>query len=360
MNDRSNNQARIAISWSRLPPYAARLIRSGVQSLDEPVQIIASKPPFLTDEVEQLIDRPIIWIDPNETCSWSDLGIQPPEIFFQAGWLSKAFKNLGKEVRQHGGRIVCFSDNSWKNTPRQWLGAIAFRMSHRQCFDAVWVPGYSGFQLIRFFGMPENRIYQGMYGADPEVFSPGISLAAREKKFVFVGQLIERKGVDLLVKVFSQFHKRYPDWQLHVIGSGPLSHLFDAPGITVEGFQPPDRVASILRGSRFLILPSYEEHWGLVVHEAALSGCGLIVSKAVGASFDLVSEGNGSVFDANSCRSLYQSLEKAASLGEAELNSIFSQSQEKASKFSPRTWAETFKKIVTDFRENDRFQLVRS
>ena len=349
----------IAISWHRLPLYAARLIRAGVQSISEPVHIIASKPPALVNEVEQALGQPVHWIDTAKTCSWSDLGISTPELFFQSGWLSKAFRNLGREVHQNGGRVVCFSDNSWKNSPRQWLGAVVFRIRHRQNFHAVWVPGHSGFRLCRFFGMPVDKIYQGMYGADPEIFSPGIPLAEREKKFIFVGQLIERKGIDLLVKAFSEFHKKHSDWSLHVIGSGPLVHLLNAPGITVEGFKPPDYVASIMRQSRFLILPSYEEHWGLVVHEATLSGCGLIVSRAVGSSFDLVSDGNGTLAATGSVRSLYQALVKATSLDQAELNRIFSESQSAASKFGPQIWAETFKKIIADSRTGSQPELER-
>lgn len=338
--------SRIAISWHGLPPYAARLIRTGVQSLGESVHIIASKPPALVDEVEQTLGQPVHWIDTAKTCSWSDLGLSTPEIFFQAGWLSKAFRNLGREVHQNGGRVVCLSDNSWKNYPRQWLGAIVFRMRHRPIFHAIWVPGHSGISLCRFFGMSRDRIYQGMYGADPEIFSSGVPLAEREKKFIFVGQLIERKGIDILVEAFSEFHKRHSDWSLHIIGSGPLAHLLNVPGIKVEGFQLPKYVANIMRQSRFLILPSKEEHWGLVVHEAALSGCGLIVSRSVGASFDLVSNANGIIVTTGSVKSLYQALVKSASLTQAELNQIFSESQRVASKFGPHAWAETLSKIV--------------
>lgn len=343
-----NTSSRIAISWHNLPMYAARSICAGIQNLSEPVEIIASKPPTLVAQVENTLSQSVHWIDANKACSWSDLGLNPPEIFFQSGWLSKAFRNLGEEVRRNGGRVVCLSDNSWKNNPKQWLGAIIFRIHHRLKFHAIWVPGNSGFKLCRFFGMPANRIYQGMYGADAEVFIPGSPLAEREKKFIFVGQLIERKGIDILARAFSEFYKSHPDWSLHVIGSGPLTHLLHTPGIKVEEFKPPNYIASMMRQSRFLILPSRDEHWGLVVHEAVLSRCGVIASKSVGASLDLISEKNGLIVDSGCTKSLHQALEKAASLKPFELEQIFLESQTVASKFGPHQWAETFERIITD------------
>jgi len=47
-----------------------------------------------------------------------------------------------------------------------------------------------------------------------------------------------------------------------------------------------------------LVLPSFEEVWGLVVNEALASGLYVLSSKFAGASYDLIKEGwNGKVFD---------------------------------------------------------------
>ena len=273
-----SEQPRIAIAWNGLPFYAARLIRAGIEQLGKPVTVIGSQPAVPITGMEAALGQKIYWLNTAKSCSWSDLQVPVPEIFFQTGWAYPGFNSLGREVRQHGGKVVSMVDNCWKNNSRQWLGAVIFRLNYQPWFDAVWVPGRSGFQLCRFFGMSENRIYQGMYGADPDVFTSGSPLSERNKQFLFVGQLIERKGVKLLVEAFQRFREQFPDWTLKVIGSGPLASFLDCPGITVQGFQQPPVVAQIMRQSRFLILPSYEEHWGLVVHEAALSGCGLIVS----------------------------------------------------------------------------------
>ena len=59
----------------------------------------------------------------------------------------------------------------------------------------------------------------------------------------------------------------------------------------------PEQLPAIYRRARAFILASKEEHWGLVVHEAALSGCYLMLSNRVGAAEDLLREKNGGKFD---------------------------------------------------------------
>ena len=315
--------------------------------MDEPIEIVASRPVALIDEVESIIDQPIHWVDSNQKISWSDLGLSVPQIFFQSGWLSKAFRNLGREVLKSGGKVVCFSDNSWKNTPRQWLGSIVFKMIHRQNFDAVWVPGNSAQKLMQFYGMPKNCIYQGMYSADSEVFFTNSSLMEREKTFIFIGQLIERKGISLLVAAFNKFRQQYPDWKLKIVGQGELlNSVLDIPGIEVEGFKSPSEVSTILQNCRFLILPSHEEHWGLVVHEASLCGCGLILSDAIGSAQDLVGDHNGIIFKTNSESELHASLVKAASYSEQDLRQVALESKLRAASFTPKRWSKTLMKII--------------
>lgn len=345
-----HQQSRIAISWHGLPPYAARLICSGIKTLNQPVCIIASKPKALIHEVEEIIEQPIIWLNMEQSYSWRDLGMVAPDIFFQSGWSSQAFRTLGDEVYQNGGKIICFSDNSFKNTRRQWLGAIFFRLHYRSRFHAIWVPGVSGSKICKIWGMPDHLIYKGMYGADPTIFFSRQCLSQRDKKIIFVGQLIQRKGIDLLIKAFKRFHNDYPDWVLHIVGDGELKSKLSIPGVVIQGFKTTQQTAVLLRESRFLILPSFEEHWGLVVHEAALSGCGLIVSDSVGAAPDLVSNTNGVVFKTNSAEALYQALCKVASFSSIELDQICETSQAIGTNFGPDQWAKTFKEIIISLK----------
>ena len=165
------SEAKIAIAWSGLPFYAARLIRAGIEKLREPIYVIGSRPRVPIEGMEKALGQPIHWIDDKQRCSWSLLKIPAPDIFIHTGWNNRGFNDLGREVRQHGGQVVSMIDNCWKNSPRQWVGAIVFRCVYRRWFDAAWVPGRSGEKLCRFLGVPADKIYQNLYGVDSVFFS---------------------------------------------------------------------------------------------------------------------------------------------------------------------------------------------
>jgi glycosyltransferase involved in cell wall biosynthesis len=340
----------IAIAWNGLPFYAACLIRAGIEKVGEPVTVIGSKPDVPIAGMEEVLGQKIHWMDSSQPCTWSSLNLAIPEIFFHTGWSYLGFNELAEEVRRAGGKVVSMVDNCWKNSIRQWIGAIIFRLKYKKCFSAVWVPGRSGQKLCRFLGMPEHRVYQGMYGADPTIFSPGVSLSKRPKQFLFVGQFIHRKGLDILVEAFQQFQTEFPDWKLYVIGRGSLEPLLKSAGIVVQDFQQPPQVAQIMQKSRALILPSYEEHWGLVVHEAALCGCSLILSDQVGSSWDLIGDNNGHTFRSGSSNALYRAMVRCHASTESELHLALNDSLQLSSKFSPRIWAETFINIIANLR----------
>jgi len=340
---------RVAIAWNGLPFYAARLIRAGIEQVEVPVDVIGSRPSVPIEGMEEELGQPIHWMDNEEAHSWEDVGLPVPDLLIHTGWQYKGFNTLGREVRRKGGSVISMIDNRWKNSVRQWIGAVVFRIWYRRWFDAVWVPGASGRQLCRVFGMPDSDIYEGMYGADPEVYPKGPPLPQREKTMLFVGQLIPRKNIDRLIEAFQRFRRDHLDWTLRIVGEGKESVSEEEPGIEVEGFLQPEDIAERMRQSRFLVLPSREDHWGLVVHEAALSGCGLIVSDNVGAGTDLVTPENGFVHRASSRDALEEAMREGASKSRDWLERATERSRELATNFGPKVWGKTFEEIVNEY-----------
>jgi glycosyltransferase involved in cell wall biosynthesis len=197
--------------------------------------------------------------------------------------------------------------------------------------------------------MPDRNIFEGMYGADPNVFTMGLPLHRREKTMLFVGQLIPRKNIDRLLQAFRRFREDYPEWHLRIVGEGEKTIPPEEPQVSTEGFLQPEEVASRLRESRYLLLPSREDHWGLVVHEAALSGCGLIVSENVGAAPDLVTAENGFVHRANSVNDLEDKMRIGAGMSRDWLANASDTSRKLALNFGPDVWACTFEEIVHEY-----------
>jgi len=123
--------------------------------------------------------------------------------------------------------------------------------------------------------------------------------------FIYVGQLIERKRVDNLITSFIKFSKDNSRWGLIIVGYGKkeqeIKYYLKENRINnvyfmgeVEQYKLPKYYTI----ADCLILPSFEEVWGLVVNEALYSGLKVIVSNKCGCWKDLIKTGkNGLVFN---------------------------------------------------------------
>ena len=124
---------------------------------------------------------------------------------------------------------------------------------------------------------------------------------------LFVGQLIERKGPRTLIDAFARIKPALPDVGLLLVGYGMEEDALRAyvreRGIADVTFAGAVDVLDLPRYYALadcFVLPSAEEVWGLVLNEAMACGLPVITTDRVGASVDLVREGeNGFVVPAN-------------------------------------------------------------
>lgn len=337
----------IAFSWQGLPQYAARQLRPAIAQLDQPCAVIGTRPAVPIQGMEEALGQPIHWVEGAQVVRWADLGLAVPKVFFQAGWSCPAFNALGDEVRAAGGKVCLLMDNDWRGNLRQWFGGGWFRLTLKRKFAGVLVPGRSGRRLARWYGFPEAAIFEGLYGADPSVFYDGPPLAARPKRILFVGQYIERKDCLGLATAFASVADQLPAWELHLYGSGPLQDKIPAhPRIRVHGFVQPTELGGLYRSARIFALPSFREAWGLVVHEAALSGCQLLLSAAIGSRHDFADHKNAAEFPVGDRAALAQALLQLASADDDALGRAQAESRVLAATHGPAVFADRVAAIV--------------
>jgi hypothetical protein len=342
----------IAVAWNGLPAYGARLIRAAQDRVGT-FPVLGTRPSVPIDGMEAILGQSVHWLEEDSQPTWEELGLPVPQTYFQTGWGHPSLNALGEQVWRQGGQVVSMIDNPWKGTLRQYVGGLVFRLRWRRRFSAVLVPGKRARQLSRYLGMPHDRIYEGMYGGDPAVFHSERPLQERSKRFLFVGQFIERKGVLELAEAFASMGANREGWQLTLVGSGPLKEqLRGYENIEVLPFAQPEAIAALMMDSRCLVLPSREEHWGLVVHEAALAGCLLALTKVVGAAPDLLNEGvNGVAISECQVDAIRKGLCEVASWNDERVASGQTESLKMATAFGPEPWARTFCELLDRLRE---------
>lgn len=142
----------------------------------------------------------------------------------------------------------------------------------------------------------DSRIYQPMERTRP-VGAPTV--------FAYLGQLIPRKGLDLLldaaVALRAQGHTHFT---LRFIGGGNDAWL--RQGIAQRGLESHCELTGFLSGAAIrqalgsadvFVLPTRQDTYAAVVHEAACLGLPLLISRHAGAAEALVREGiNGRTF----------------------------------------------------------------
>ena len=118
-----------------------------------------------------------------------------------------------------------------------------------------------------------------------------------EGSVVFIGRLMEYKGVRWLVKAFKHVVDELPGAKLHIVGDGPIykdikglvNKLNLEKNVAMHGALPRTEAMRVLAKSMVLTHPSLAESFGIVIAEAYAMGKPVIAHKST-YSYELVAE----------------------------------------------------------------------
>ena len=171
---------------------------------------------------------------------------------------------------------------------------------------------------LESLGVPSKKIHIGGMSADANFLRNGIASMNIDKRkifrneyqsfkdgliFLFVGQIVERKGVKPLLAAWQKHTHQHPKDVLLLVGSGNLLNECKAEYSNVKSIKLLGRVnyTEIYKYyaiADVFINPTIEDNWSLVVPEAM--ACGLPVTTSIynGCHIELVHKGeNGITFD---------------------------------------------------------------
>ena len=337
-------KTKVCFAWAGFPQYAARCVGAFVRATGLECVVTAIRPDAALG-MEDVCGCKVIWTKSGERVVGHP-GLEGVTHLFVTGWFLPQYNELVRKVRREGGRVISFVDNdasigsSLRDRIRAVLKKIRFRFFVSRMFDGYIVPGKSGRRLLEGYGVPSDCIWEGMDCADETLYHDGAPLRERPKRIIYVGQYIPRKNIVAMAEAFRAENRG--DWRLDLYGCGPVA-VADGGGVSVHPFLQVEELSGEYRRSRALWLGSHEEHWGLVVHEAALSGCVLALSNRIGAAADLAGNENAVIFDPGDPADMRRAMREVMDMSDGRLARAQRESLELAGRIGLNTFVEAVK-----------------
>jgi glycogen(starch) synthase len=138
--------------------------------------------------------------------------------------------------------------------------------------------------------VPDKRIVVIPNGVDTAVFRPGDGDVHADPYILFVGRLVEQKGVDTLMRAFVHVRDRFPQISLRIAGTGPCTEamrrlarcLVIGDHVRFEGWKPAHALAELYRNATVVVVPSNYEPFGMTALEAMACGSPVVASNTGG------------------------------------------------------------------------------
>jgi len=196
------------------------------------------------------------------------------------------------------------------------------------------VPGQSALEYLRAHEIKDDAIFVAPNAVDNNLFATAAASARQSEAtsrkdlglpnryFLFVGRLVEEKGVFDLLAAYARLNVQVrQEVGLVFVGDGVSRSQLEAqaasisPGmIKFAGFAEREQLGAYYSLADMLILPTHSDPWGLVVNEAMACGLPIVLSRVAGCAVDLVKEKwNGLLISPRSVSSLATAMENLAS-----------------------------------------------
>jgi glycosyltransferase involved in cell wall biosynthesis len=224
-----------------------------------------------------------------------------PDVVFATGfslWTAIAIllKPLGRWrlvlVYEGSAPNVDFRDSNFRLFFRRWMVKFAdtfisnTQSGKHYLIDVLGVPESNIF--ARPYIVPDSKtLIQNLHNTKP------IHLEIQHPVFLFVGQVIHRKGLHLLLSACVKLTERgYENFTLLVVGDGAqrqeLEEFSLAQGLSDRirwlGWVAYDCLGAYFQVADVFVFPTLEDTWGMVVLEAMACGKPAICSKWAGTS----------------------------------------------------------------------------
>ncbi|OHD07722.1 MAG: hypothetical protein A2086_13540 [Spirochaetes bacterium GWD1_27_9] len=199
--------------------------------------------------------------------------------------------------------------------------------------DAFLANGQSGKRYINKFGIDDKKIFFAPYTTDIKEFLdiPQEKDEKTANTLLFVGQIVERKGLLQFFDVLKTWGDANPDKKVNFIIGGDgrekntLENYSLPQNIKLEFLGNIDfkKLPEVYKRAGIFVFPSLLDEWGLVVNEALASGLPVLGSLYSQSVEELIQDGiNGFTFHPDKKDEIYYALDKALSVDQQKLKEM--------------------------------------
>ena len=144
------------------------------------------------------------------------------------------------------------------------------------------------------------------------------------KMILYVGQFIERKGIDILLKSISNWDEKYT---LVLVGGKKENEYLQkfsqyiSDNISIVEFKLKDELSDYYKAADLFVLPTRYDIWGLVINEAMAYGIPVITTDKCVSGLELIeNELNGYITETENTNQLASKINRILSDDELRLN----------------------------------------
>lgn len=347
---------RVVFCWSQIPGYMAPCWRELAKTVDARVIALAPRmgevpvaPDLLAGYSVQLLTEGEI---EDSATVLDKLRSHDPHVLVVPGWAHASYRDAVAWAHRRDIPVVMCMDNPWRSIARTaarrvWSG------KYLRSMHAVVVPGERGRHYAERLGIAPAKIHTGLYGIDYSQLATVIGARSEQdapRRFLYMGQLNRRKGLDVLLRGYGIYREQSPDaWALTVCGAGPMEkNVVGQRGVHFEGFVAPrDQPALLARHGVFVMLSRFDP-WPLAIVEASAAGLPVVCTAACGSAVEVVRDRySGLVLQEASVDRVVWALTEFEQTSSSQLFAMGLRASRMAAAYSAEVWAARWHSLLT-------------
>lgn len=195
---------------------------------------------------------------------------------------------------------------------------VAFNIKRKvlhSCDHIICVTSQVKNEVIQFYQIPEKKITIVGNGVDSTYFRPlgnEQNIELRTFRILYVGRLVQRKNVDLLIRAAKILKSKNINFEVHIVGEGEektrlmnLTRALRLDGsVFFTGHKSGQELLDEYQSSHIYVLPTLFEGMPNTLLEAQSCGLPSIVYNFQGAKDIIQNDFNGYVLEENSAEEL--------------------------------------------------------